>query len=82
MVDSFDTTIVAAERAGVRFDDASPPASQRIRQNDEFELHFIDWGDESGTKPALIFIHGFPSASQNVGLHMPRLALPFPMHLS
>ena len=59
MVDSFDTTIVAAERAGVRFDDASPPASQRIRQNDEFELHFIDWGDESGTKPALIFIHGF-----------------------
>lgn len=59
MVDSFDTTIAAAERAGVRFDDASPPSSHRIRQNDEFELHFIDWGDQTGRKPALIFIHGF-----------------------
>ena len=59
MVDSFETTIVAAERAGVRFDDASPPTSHRISQNDEFELNFIDWGDETGIKPALIFIHGF-----------------------
>ena len=59
MVDSFETTIVAAERAGVRFDDASPPTSHRISQNDEFELNFIDWGDETGSKPALIFIHGF-----------------------
>lgn len=59
MVDSFDTTIAAAERAGVRFDDASPPTSRRIRQNDEFELNFIDWGDKTGSKPTLIFIHGF-----------------------
>ena len=59
MIDSFDTTIAAAKRAGVRFDDASAPTSHRIRQNDEFELNFIDWGDETGAKPALIFIHGF-----------------------
>ena len=59
MVDSFDTTIAAAVRAGVRFDDASQPTVHRIRQNDEFELNFVDWGDETYAKPALIFIHGF-----------------------
>ncbi len=58
-IESFDTTIAAAERAGVRFDDASPPGSHRILQNGEFELNFIDWGDETGSKPTLIFIHGF-----------------------
>ena len=59
MIESFDTTIAAAERAGVRFHDASPPISHRIRQNGEFDLNFIDWGDDTGAKPALIFIHGF-----------------------
>ena len=58
-VDSFDATIAAARRAGVRFEDDSPPTVHRIRQNDEFDLHFVDWGDSVGTKPAIIFIHGF-----------------------
>ena len=58
-IESFDTTIAAARRAGVRFDDARPPTAHRIEQDGGFELNFIDWGDESGTKPAIIFIHGF-----------------------
>lgn len=59
MIESFNTMIAAAQRVGLRFDDASPPTSHRILQNGEFELNFIDWGDETGSKPAMIFIHGF-----------------------
>ena len=59
MVDSFDTTIAAARRVGVRFDDARPPTVHRIEQDGGFELNFIDWGDERGEMPAIIFIHGF-----------------------
>ena len=59
MVDSFDTTIAAARRVGVRFDDARPPTAHRIEQDGGFELNFIDWGDASGAKPSIIFIHGF-----------------------
>lgn len=58
-VDSFAATLAAAQRAGVRFEDASPPTINRIRQNDEFDLHYVDWGDTSGDKPAIIFLHGF-----------------------
>ena len=59
MDNSFNTTISAARRAGVRFEDDSPPTSHDICQNDEFDLHFVDWGDASGANPAIIFIHGF-----------------------
>ena len=58
-IEAFDTTIDAATRAGVRFDDSTPPSVHRIQQNGEFELNYVDWGDETGTKPTLIFIHGF-----------------------
>ena len=58
-IEAFDTTIDAATRAGVRFDDSTPPSVHRIQQNGEFELNYVDWGDETGTKPTVIFIHGF-----------------------
>ena len=59
MLDSFDTTIAAARRVGVRFDDTRPPTAHQIAHEDGLDLNFIDWGDESNVKPAIIFIHGF-----------------------
>lgn len=58
-IEAFDTTVAAARRAGVRFDDARAPSTHRIEHDDGFELNFIDWGDETGQKPTIIFIHGF-----------------------
>ena len=57
--DSFNNTISAARKAGVRFENDSPPTPHEVRVNDEFDLHFVDWGGESSGKPAVIFIHGF-----------------------
>ena len=59
MIDSFETTIAAAERAGVRFDDASPPSTVRIDYEDAQHLNLVDWGENGDGKPAILFIHGF-----------------------
>ena len=56
---SFNATIAAARRAGVSFVEDSPPTSHSIRQNGEFDLNFVDWGDPSRSNPTIIFIHGF-----------------------
>ena len=58
-IEAFETTIAAARRAGVRSDDARPPTIHRIEQEGGFDLNFIDWGDDSESKPAIVFIHGF-----------------------
>ena len=64
MIDSFDLTIAVARRSGIRFEDVRPPTAHRIVQRGGFELNFVDWGDESGSKPTLIFIHGFMQQSR------------------
>ena len=73
-VDDFAATLDAARRVGVEFADVTPPAARRVWQVERdgrgeddagdgsrggFELSYVDWGDDSGSKPALIFLHGF-----------------------
>ncbi len=56
---SFQATLDAARRAGVRFDDDSTPSSAQIQHPDGHHLNFVDWGDDGDGIPAVIFIHGF-----------------------
>ncbi len=59
MIDSFQATVAAAQRAGVRFDDASPPRAIRISYNNAQHLNLMDWGENGDGKPVIVFIHGF-----------------------
>ena len=59
MEELFQSTLEAARRAGVRFDDASAPNLVSIHQPDAHSLNFVDWGEDGDGKPTIIFIHGF-----------------------
>ena len=59
MEDTFQATLEAARRAGVRFDDDSPPKTVQVGREGTHSLHIVDWGDADGEKPAIVFIHGF-----------------------
>ena len=59
MDETFQNTLEAARNLGVRFFDDSPPTAVTIKDPELHDLHFVDWGDDSGNKPTVIFIHGF-----------------------
>ena len=59
MEDSFQATINAARRAGVRFEDETAPNSIRIQKGGAHSLNLVDWGENGDDKPAIVFIHGF-----------------------
>lgn len=59
METTFEATLGAARRAGVRFDDDSPPKSARIQHPGGHHLNYVDWGHDGDGKPTVIFIHGF-----------------------
>ena len=59
MEDSFQATIRAARRVGVRFDDDTAPNSIRIQKGGAHSLNLVDWGENGDDKPAVVFIHGF-----------------------
>ena len=59
MESTFQATLDAARRAGVRFDDDSPPRPVQIQHPDGHHLNLVDWGWEGDEKPVIVFIHGF-----------------------
>ena len=59
MESTFKATLDAARRAGVRFDDDSPPRPVRIQHADGHHLNLVDWGCQGDAKPVIVFIHGF-----------------------
>ncbi len=59
METTFNATLGAARRAGVRFDDDSPPTFERIQHPAGHHLNYVDWGHDGDGKPTVIFIHGF-----------------------
>lgn len=59
METTFNATLGAARRAGVRFDDDSPPTFARVQHPAGHHLNYVDWGHDGDGKPVVIFIHGF-----------------------
>ena len=56
-IQAFDSTLRAAEAAGISFSDDAP-ATQHTIAGDACQLSYLDWGS-SPDKPAIIFVHGF-----------------------
>ena len=56
-IQAFDSTLRAAEAAGISFSDDTP-AIQHTIAGKACDLSYLDWGT-SPDKPAIIFVHGF-----------------------